>query len=85
MGSWAKGCGVNPSVETILIGTLAGFFNLSRAIPVGFNRAPKDHGFLTSGRSGRLLFELGGNARRDVHVSVRKFLDIRSDHHVRID
>ena len=56
-----RGLWVNPSVETISIGTLAGFFDLSRAVPVGFNRAPKDHGFLTSGRSGRLLFELGGS------------------------
>lgn len=39
----------------------SGFFDLSRAIPVGFNRAPRDHGFLTSGRSCRLLCELSGS------------------------
>jgi hypothetical protein len=40
--------------------------------------------FLTSGLSCRLLFDRVEAARRDIHVSVRKFLGIRSDDHVRI-
>jgi hypothetical protein len=40
----------------------SGVFDLSRAIPVGsIVRAQKTMVFLTSGRSGRLLFELGGS------------------------
>ena len=61
------------------------FFDLSRAIPVGFNRAPKDHCFLTSAVAAGFCSSWAEAARRDIHVSVRKFLDIRSDHHVRID
>ncbi len=65
---------------------MAAVFDLFHAIPAGFNRAHKGALFLNSGRGGQLSFEL--SRRRQARYTfgcIRKFLDMGSDQHVRID
>jgi len=53
--------------------------------PVGFKRASMDHGFLTLAAAAGFCFSGVEAARPDIHLSIHKFLDLRSDYHVRID